>query len=218
MDDEEWEAGLWTDGTRADFVRTAESAIAALQAYVAMVAAASSAADEPMIDRAERAVRSRLVAMSDAELSFSSTSGPCGSLMLDDEDDGVDGDDDVQEDGDAVDLDAEDGRVSVLVRHDFRVTSEAAVLAAGRAASWDIWPEAADDVGHLGRAVHRLMRRTGLESLAHVPGLQPTAGIALVVGHDQPLTQADLTDGMDDPAALFDLDGVLLHAEADVRS
>ena len=107
--------------------------------------------------------------------------------------------------------------ISVLQRHDYQVTDEAAVMSAGRRAYLDAWPEddeaaAAADVTHLGRARYQIAHARGWHSLDEVEGLRATGGAVVVVAQEEMLGP----DPDEWPEELFEGDGGLLYQQEDV--
>lgn len=81
--------------------------------------------------------------------------------------------------------------ISVVQRHDYLLTDPDAVMAAGRAAYLEVWPddgedEARADVTHLGRALYQLAHAHGWDDLA-ADGLEILGGIVGVLTPDEPL-------------------------------
>jgi len=214
MNEDDWEGNLWSDATRAAFVNQAEEAIAVLGDHVALLAGASGTSDGGRIAVSAEAVRQAFIALSNAQFDYSALGSPFGPLESDDE---------FMDDLEEVQLDesAEHNQVSILLRRDFAVVSESSVLAAGRAAYLQAWPEdtpeqAAIDVAHLGRALYQVMHAGGLEALNQTDGLQPTAGVALTLGHERVLSGADFEALFEHPEDLFVVDGEVLHSQTDV--
>lgn len=107
--------------------------------------------------------------------------------------------------------------ISVVRRGDYVVTDLDAVLASGRAAYLELWPDdsetdAADDVEGLGRALYQVAHAGGWDSLLELEGLSPVGGITLVVSQDEPLDE--------DPDTWLEQLGIdedeLLYAQSDV--
>jgi hypothetical protein len=214
MTGDDWEANLWTDAARAAFINEAEKAIAVLREHVALVAGASGPSDGGRIAVSSEAVRQAFAALSNAEFDYSAQGSPLGPLESDEE---------LMEDFEEVPLDesAEHNQISILLRRDFAVVSQAAVLEAGRAAYLQAWPDdtpeqAARDVTHLGRALYQVMHAGDLEALSQTEGLQPTAGVVLTVGREQLLSGADFEALVEHPQDLFVVEGEVLHSQTDV--
>lgn len=104
--------------------------------------------------------------------------------------------------------------VSVVVRHDYRVDDEHAVMDAAADSSEDLWGER-EDPGHLGRAIYLLSHAHGWDVLRRTPGLRPTGGVAQVVRHEN-LLEGEPDDWPDDPFDLGDADPI--YGQADVWS
>lgn len=213
MSEDDWEANLWTDSTRAAFVNEAERAISALRDHVAVVAGAAGPSDGGSIAVSSEAVRQAFVALSNAEFDYAAQGSPFGPLESDEE---------FTDDFEDVPLDesAEHDQISILIRRDFAVVSEAAVLEAGRGAYLRAWPDdtpeqAAADVTHLGRAVYQVMHAGGLDALSQTEGLQPTAGIVLTIAVEQLLSGADFDGLLEHPQDLLAVDGEVLYSQTD---
>lgn len=218
MTDTSWEDRLWTDATRAEYLQAGETAIEALRAHLTLVAGTSSEADEPAIDESAETVRQAFIAVSDAQFEYSATVGPF-SLLEDEDDDGEEDEDDEL----GVDVDVEHANISILLRRDFRLTSEAALIEAGTAAYREAFPDepldaAIDDVQELGRALYQIVHARGVDALADVEGLEPVVGIILAVGRDELLTEADLDELQDDPGELFSGEVDVIYSQAEVWS
>ncbi|MCW2839531.1 MAG: hypothetical protein JWR55_1014 [Aeromicrobium sp.] len=211
-----WEDNLWTDTTRSAYLTAGEAAIETLRSHLAVVASASSDADEPAIDESAESVRQAFIAVSDAQFEYSATVAPFS--LLDDED--ADAPD---EDEEPLDTDAEHNQISIMLRRDFRLTSGAALIEAGRVAATTISPEDAldattEDVDDLGRALYQIVHAGGIDALNDVAGLDPVVGVILAVGRDDLLTEEDLDELMDDPGELFAGEGEIIYSQADVWS
>jgi len=107
--------------------------------------------------------------------------------------------------------------ITVLSRHDYAVTDEEAVMAAGREGYKVVWPDdddaaAAADVEHLGRALYQIAHAHGWHSLADVPGLRPVGGMTLVHRQNDLLS----TDPDEWPDDMFDTEGEDLYGQSDV--
>jgi hypothetical protein len=107
--------------------------------------------------------------------------------------------------------------ISVLQRHDYQVTDEAAVMTAGRRAYLAAWPEddeaaAAADVSHLGRALYQLAHTDGWHGLGDVEGLRITGGAVVVLGREEILG----SDPDDWPEDLFGGEGNVVYQQEDV--
>lgn len=152
-----------------------------------------------------------VLAYADAQFDYTGNGFPFGVLHDYAEDDD-EGDDETGEE----DLEPSVG-ISVLQRQDYRVTNEAAVMSAGRAAYLRVWPEddeaaAAADVTHLGRALYQIAHADGWHSLNGVDGLRPTGGSVRVVDREETLGP----DPDEWPESLFDDDSELLYEQTDV--
>ncbi|MET1039257.1 MAG: hypothetical protein ABW075_13365 [Aeromicrobium sp.] len=216
-----WEDHLWTDATRTAYLQAGEAAIEALRSHLSVVAASSSDADEPTIDDSAEAVRLAFLAVSDAEFNYSSTLAPFSLLEDDDEDDEGDGADGAEEE--PLDPDAEHTKISIMLRRDFRLTSQVALVEAGRTAYSAAFPNdaldaATDDVHDVGRAIYQVVHAGGIDALNDVAGLDPVVGVVLAVGREDLLTEADLDALTDDPGELFAGEGEVIYSQADVWS
>ncbi len=202
-----WEDDLWTDATRTAFLEAGEAAIAALRSHLAVVAATASSSEEPAIDASAEDVRLAFLAMSDAEFNYSSTLAPFSLLELDDDD--------------AQDIETDHDKVSIMFRRDFRLTSESALIEAGKEAfakvSPDEAPDAADeDISDLGRAIYQIVHVGGVDALSDVAGIEPVVGIMLALGRNELLTEEDVDELLDDPAELFAGEGEIIYSQSEV--
>jgi hypothetical protein len=98
--------------------------------------------------------------------------------------------------------------ITVLLRRDYLVADEAAVLAEGRAAYLRVWPDddeaaAAADVRSLGRALYQVAHADGWDKLEETPGLEPMGGSAQVFPQLDMLPQ----DPEEWPGDLFAMEG-----------
>jgi len=211
-----WEDHLWTDATRTTYLEAGEAAIEALRSHLSTVAATSSDADEPRIDDSAETVRLAFLALSDAEFNFSSTLAPFSLLELDEDD----ADDDHEHaDGEDVSHD----KISIMVRRDFRLTSESDVIAAGRTAYGKISPDEApelpdEDVDGLGRALYQIVHAGGIDALSATAGIEPVTGVILALGREELMEADDLDDLLEDPAEIFAGEGEILYSLAEVWS
>ncbi|MFI6482556.1 hypothetical protein ACIBH1_31800 [Nonomuraea sp. NPDC050663] len=84
-------------------------------------------------------------------------------------------------------------RIAILMRHDFVITDQEALLKAGRAAYLQTWPDDIDDdalfdVQTADRAVYQLLHASGQDQiLRDVPGLSPTGGVQATRDVNEPL-------------------------------
>lgn len=153
-----------------------------------------------------------VLAYADAQFDYTGTAFPFGVLH-----EYAEREDEEEEDEDDRTGDQPTRGVSVLQRRDYRVTDEAAVIAAGRRAYLRIWPAdegaaAAADVTHLGRALYQVAHADGWHSLDQVDGLRPKAGRVVVVQHEDLLGP----DPEEWPDGLFPDDAELLFEQRDV--
>jgi hypothetical protein len=213
-----WEDHLWTDATRTTYLEAGEAAIEALRSHLSLVAATSSDADEPRIDDSAETVRLAFLALSDAEFNFSSTLAPFSLLELDEDDDDDDHD---HEHTDGPDVSHD--KISIMVRRDFRLTSESDLIAAGRTAYSKISPDEApelpeEDVDDLGRALYQIVHAGGIDALSATAGIEPVTGVILALGRDELMAADDLDDLLEDPAEIFAGEGEILYSLAEVWS
>jgi hypothetical protein len=95
--------------------------------------------------------------------------------------------------------------VSVLRREDYAVTDEPRVVAEGRTAYLQSWPDETDEdaaaaVPGVGRALHEVMHARGSGALEDVAGLQQVGSHTVIVGTEG---LADPEDRGDDPFLPF---------------
>ena len=204
----------WTPAGAVRLRAAAAELAAAVTAHAAAVSAVTGDAGAPEVFAASDRLLPAVLAYADAQFDLTGNDFPFGVLhtYADDDydpaaDELVDAGDDVPAGGEVAGSGTTD--VSVLQRHDLRVTDEAAVLAAGRRARLRSAPEddAADDAD-LGRAPQELARADGWESLGDVAGLRSTARSVLVIGRE-------LAPGAD-PEEAEDDGGELLYSQQDV--
>jgi hypothetical protein len=208
-----WEDHLWTDATRTTYLEAGEAAIEALRSHLSLVAATSSDADEPRIDDSAETVRLAFLALSDAEFNFSSTLAPFSLLELDEDD----------EHEHAEGADVSHDKISIMVRRDFRLTSESDLIAAGRTAYSTVSPDEApelpeEDVDDLGRALYQIVHAGGIDALSATAGIEPVTGVILALGRDELMAAEDLDDLLEDPAEIFAGEGEILYSLAEVWS
>lgn len=185
----------WTSADAERLRAAAAELAAAVTAHAAEVSAVTGEDDGLRLVAAHDRLLPAVLAYADAQLDLTGNDFPFGVLHTYEEDEVIDL---------GIDLDAPDDvpdalpelsgvtEVSVLQRHDLRVTDEAVVLtAAGE-------PE-------LGQALARLARANGWSALGGEPGLRSTARSVLVVG-------AQRVPGADPDEE----DGELLYSQQDV--
>ena len=108
-------------------------------------------------------------------------------------------------------------RFSLLVRRDYAVDDLGALLAAGRSAYTEVWPDdpaeaAVADVSTPGRAVYQLIHAHGLDGLAEraeASGLAPFGGTVWVQATDED----DDTLEADDPFEIVDPDALVYRLD-----
>lgn len=212
MSDEEFQP--WTPEGAARLRTAAAELAAAVTAHAEAVTAVTNNAGITEVFAASDRLLPAVLAYADAQFDYAGNGFPFGVLHDyaedDEEDDGAD------DGADEEDVEPSVG-ISVLQRHDYRVTDEAAVMSAGRAAYLRVWPEddeaaAAADVTHLGRALYQIAHADGWNSLDRLEGLRPTGGSVRVVDREETLGP----DPDEWPEDLFDDDSELLYEQADV--
>lgn len=217
MSDISWEDNLWSDATRTAYLEAGEAAIEAFRAHLTLVAEASSNAAEEAIDESAETVREAFLAVSDAEFNYSATLAPF-SLLGDDEDNEHEGHE--HEHG----ADTAHDKISIMLRRDFDLTSEAALILAGRKAAAAAEPSgaadvAAEEVAPLARAIFQIVQAGGIDALNDVDGIQPVVGVMLAVGRDELLTEDDLDELLEeDPGELFAGEGEVIYSQSEVWS
>ena len=172
MDDQELET-QWTDAARQRFTAEVEALAEAVRAHGAAVLAQTGAqAELPALFAAGDELARAVDSYGDAQWDLTGVFPPVHVHGHGDpdgaEDDGADP-------GAVVEV---AGLVRIVHRADFAVTDPEAVLAAGRAAYREVWPEdgeedAAADVTDLGRALYQVQHAGGLAGLEDVAGLDP---------------------------------------------
>ncbi|MFC0627095.1 hypothetical protein [Kribbella deserti] len=112
-------------------------------------------------------------------------------------------DDEDNDDEDDEDEEAAGPVLSGLLRSDFTVTDQAALVSAGRDAYRSLWPSDTDEDAALAvpdiiRAAAEIVHASGWSGLANAPGLEPHAEWNTFVSHDG---QSDTSDD-EDPFAI----------------
>lgn len=123
----------------------------------------------------------------------------------------------VDDDDEAEADDVSTSGITVLLRRDYLVADQAAVIAEGRSAYLRVWPDddeaaATADVTSLGRALYQVAHADGWDKLEEIPGLEPTGGSAQVFPQTDLLSQ-DLGEWPDD---VFFMEGDPLYRQDDV--
>jgi hypothetical protein len=197
----------WTPEGAARLRAAAAELTAAITAHAEAVTAVSKDADITEVFAASDRLLPSVLAYADAQFDYTGNGFPFGVLHQFAEQD--------DEDEPADEPEPATG-ISVLQRHDYQVTDEAAVLSAGRRAYLDVWPEdeaaAAADVTHLGRALYQIAHAGGWHSLDELDGLRATGGAVVVVAQEEILGP----DPDEWPEELFEGDGELLYKQEDV--
>ena len=209
VSDEEFQP--WTPEGAARLRTAAAELAAAITAHAEAVTAVPNNTGITEVFAASDRLLPAVLAYADAQFDYTGNGFPFGVLQDYAEDDD-EGDDETGEE----DLEPSVG-ISVLQRQDYRVTNEAAVMSAGRAAYLRVWPEddeaaAAAEVTHLGRALYQIAHADGWHSLNGVDGLRPTGGSVRVVDREETLGP----DPDEWPESLFDDDSELLYEQTDV--
>ncbi|GAB4079568.1 hypothetical protein GCU67_02725 [Modestobacter muralis] len=186
----------WTPVDAERLRAAAAELAAAVTAHATAVSAVTGEDGVPEVLAANDRLLPAVLAYADAQFDLTGNDFPFGVLHAYAEDEEADTDEaDTDEDDTGVDVPAAvpdvavvpatsgTTDVSVLQRHDLRVTDEAAVLAgAGE--------------GDLGQALAGLARTRGWDSLGDVPGLRSVARSVLVVGQQAaPGAEPDADDG-----------------------
>lgn len=200
----------WTPDGATRLQAAASALAAAVSAHAAAVTAVKTHDGIAEVFAAEDGLLPAVLAYADAQFDYTGNSFPFGFLhnLVDDVDDEEKPDEEQQP----------STGISVIQRHDYRVTDDAAVLSAGRRAYLRVWPEddenaANADVTHLGRALYQIAHAYGWESLGDVEGLRPTGACVIVVSRDDTLGP----DPDEWPDDLFGVDGEQLYEQRDVH-
>jgi hypothetical protein len=202
----------WTSAGAARLRGAAEELAAAVREHAAAITAAKSHAEFVAVMQATERLMPILLSYADAQFAYTGNGFPFGALREYDEDE-----DATEEDADpGDDAPVASAGISVLQRHDYRVTDEAAVLAAGRAAYRRSWPddtdsEAVADVTTLGNALYQIAHAEDWAALKRTEGLAPVGGWVGVVTQDEPLG-SNVDQWPDD---LFAFDADLLFEQTD---
>ena len=197
----------WTSEGAARLRVAAAEFAAAITAHAEAVTSASTNADVTTVFEASDRLLPAVLAYADAQFDYTGNGFPFGALHAYAEED------DEEETEEATGPTA---GISVLQRHDYVVTDEAAVLSAGRQAYLRAWPDddevaAADDVTHMGRALYQVAHADGWR-LDQVEGLRPTGGCVVVVDREETLGP----DPDEWPEDVFEGEGQLLYKQEDV--
>lgn len=201
----------WTPEGARRLATAAEQLGVAIKAHAEAVASAKGQRDISKVFSAGDALLPAALAYVDAQFDYTGTGFPLGVLHQFAED---------EHDDDEEDELAEDrptSGVSVLRRHDFGITDEPTVMAAGRAAYLRVWPDdseedAAADVTHLGRALYQIAHARGWDSLDRVDGLRPLGGVTRVIDQEE-LLGADPDDW---PPNIFATEGEVMFEQSDI--
>lgn len=198
----------WTDEGASRLLGAATAVQAAIAAHAQAVAAASG--DNKAVFKASEELLSVLLDYANAQFDFTGYGFPLGALAQFAEDDEQAEEEDEGEEWPT-------SGISVLQRHDYVVTDEDAVLAAGREAYLRVWPDddetaAAADVTHVGRALYQLAHADGWNSLYKATGLDAVGGFIAVVKQDELLGP----DPDDWAAEVLDADADLLYSQDDI--
>ena len=203
--DDDDEVERWTPAGAARLRSAAGDVAEAIMSHAEALARLAPRGELEDVFAAGDALLPVILAYADAQNDYTGRGFPLGVLheFAEDDDDGDDG--------------TPPAGVSVVQRHDYAVTDEAAVLSAGRAAYLRVWPDddeatAARRVGHLGNALYELAHADGWDSLEDAPGLVPTGGRVVVFKQDQVLGG----DSDDWPDELFVIDGEPLFTQDDI--
>jgi len=167
----------WTPEGAARLRAAAVELTAAITAHAEAVTAVKKDTDITEVFAAGDRLLPAALAYADAQFDYTGNGFPFGVLHQFAEQD---------DDDEPADEPEPAAGISVLQRHDYRVTDEAAVMSAGRRAYLDAWPEddeaaAAADVTHLGRALYQIAHASGWHNLDEVEGLRATGGVVVVV-------------------------------------
>ena len=199
----------WTPEGAERLRAAAAELAAAITAHAQTVTAVTKDADITEVFAASDRLLPAVLAYADAQFDYTGSGFPFGVLHQYAEQD--------DDEAPAEDEPEPAAGLSVLQRHDYQVTDEAAVLSAGRRAYLRAWSEddeaaAAADVTHLGRALYQIAHADGWHSLDQVEGLRPTGGCVVVVDREETLGP----DPDEWPEDLFEGEGELLYKQEDV--
>lgn len=182
VDEDELVDTQWTPEAKQAYEKRAEELIEAIRAHVAANITRSGRQKElgPYFESSETLLTVAR-AFEEAEFNW------CGSVPL-----GLGVADDEEEDGGDDRVDGEvpqGGMLSIFRRWDLRILDEAAVIAAGRAAYLQAWPDDTEEdasirVEDVEVAASELIHADGLESLGNTEGLQPERGATTIIQHD----------------------------------
>lgn len=170
----------WTPRGRARLRLAADRLVEAIRAHASSIGDIRSDDGAAEITAAGNQLVPALLAYADAQFDYTGTAFPLGTLY------GLVDDDENEEYADPGPV----GGVTILRRTDYVVTDEDSVMKAGRKAyrrstGKAKTKSAAAHVTHLGEALYQIAHADGWDSLDHVKGLQPTAGIVLVQSSEE---------------------------------
>jgi len=178
--DDEDDATRWTPEGAAALRDAAAALAAAVTRHAEAVTAVTGHAGVREVVAASDALAAVARDYADAQVAYCGTGYPF-DLVDEDADDEDDEDDDEP-------WPPPGRRLSVESRHEFVVADPEALMAAGRAAYLEVWPDddeaaAAADVQDLGRALYQVAHAAGWGEF-EAPGLEPTVSEMQVVTHD----------------------------------
>jgi hypothetical protein len=211
MDDDDWNP--WTTEAADRLTNAAEKLADAIRIHAEAVTSAKRRRDLSIVFAADDALLTVVLAHADAHFEYTSSGSLFGVLhrLYDDDDE------EAGEDEETTAAERPTSGILILRRHDFAVTDEDGILAAGRAAYLSVWPDGSDedaiaDVTHLGRALYQIGHADGWDSLERLDGLRPLAGVTRVIDQDDLL--ADDPDEW--PSELFATEGEVISEQSDV--
>jgi hypothetical protein len=212
MDDDDLDHEPWSSEGAHRVLAAAERLTAAIKVHADSVTSATAHSELPAVFAASSALLPAVLEYADAQFDYTGNGFPFGVLHQFADDDSDDSDEHDQDETRPA------SGVSVLRRHDYRITDEEAVLAAGRAAYLRAWPndterDAAVDVTHIGRALYQVAHADSWDSLDRLDGLRRTGGIIRVID------QAELLSAEPDdwPSDLFATYGENVYEQTDVQ-
>jgi hypothetical protein len=198
----------WTDEAKTRFVGASRELIAAIEKHVETVTDPTQR--RPGDWEPGELLRKAAVAYADAQLDYSGSFDPFGSLNeWDDEDEDDSDDEDEDESAEPIPI------VSILYRADFGVTDESEVEAAGQAALQKLDPERGEVTLGLGGAIYQLVHVDGIESLNRAPGLMPLGAVTQVIDPADELEFDDMNFNFTEPNAGFSVGGEVLFTSED---
>jgi hypothetical protein len=217
MDDSN-EIPQWSEEARLEFSKATQSFVTAMLSHSrTLLGLAGRQSEYPAIFSSNDSLARSALNYADAQFALSGTMDPFGALPVE------------LAEGEEQEVGSEDQPValslgqglSIQQRADYVVTDEAMVLASGRAAYLQTWPEdteedAAFSVIHIGHAVYEVAHAGSWEQLDDLDGLEPRGRIVWVTKRD-PILGHDHETWPEEPYVLGEDEQVaVIYTQLDV--